>query len=213
VSDSALTTIVADARRLLNYAVSRGLVSSASIIKAIVDIEDTLAKQESPTPTDVVEAFLSEYSVSKLTEGVSAESLSDDVINDEKNTSTLYIITLIITLIILVPITTITVAGKQLIQDSLSDIDWICSNESQVLQCNKPKVSPPETPSTQTQGGSSQGTGSSTPDAGFQHPYETSLKTVEIWERFRVLIMMCFGSPHTIDSVWIKNENGLKENV
>jgi hypothetical protein len=215
VSDSALTTMVADARRLLNYAVSRGLVSSASMIKAIVDIEDTLAKQGSPTPTDV-EAFLSQYSaLSKLTEGVSAESLSNDVITDEKNTRRLYITTLTIILILLVPITTITVVGNQLIQDSLSDIYWICSNESKVFQCTtqntapiQPEASLPKTASAQNQGVSSQGTGSS--DAGFQHPYETSLKTVEIWKRFRILTMMCFTSPNDIDSVWTKNARNLK---
>ena len=75
---AVLEKTVADARRLLDYAVSRGIVKDTSIITAIIDIEVKLASGTVPEHSDI-ENFLKAYNtLSDITGGVSGDSLSPE---------------------------------------------------------------------------------------------------------------------------------------
>ena len=129
---AVLEKTVADARRLLDYAVSRGIVKDTSIITAIIDIEVKLASGTVPEHSDI-ENFLKAYNtLSDITGGVSGASLSPEADNDALRTKKIYTRTLIVLLVLLVPVSTVTLTGKRLIDDTLADINWICSNQPSV---------------------------------------------------------------------------------
>ncbi len=77
-----------------------------------------------------IEAFLKAYNtLSDITGGVSGESLSPEAANDARRTKNIYTRTLIVLLIFLIPISTVTLTGKRLIEDTLADIDYVCSKD------------------------------------------------------------------------------------
>src|SRR3954451_20487850 len=105
---AVLEKTVTDARRLLDYAVSRGIIKDTSIITAIINIEAKLASGAMPEHPDI-EAFLKAYNtLSEVTGGVSGESLSREAANDAKRTKNIYTTTLVSLLIFLIPISTVT---------------------------------------------------------------------------------------------------------
>jgi hypothetical protein len=135
---SILKKTVTDARRLLDYAVSRGLIKDSFIITAIINIEAKLASGAISTHSDI-EDFLKAYNtLSEVTGGVSGDSLSPEAANDALHTKRIYTRTLIALLILLVPISTVTLTGKRLIDDTLADINWICSNQPQGVCWEQP---------------------------------------------------------------------------
>ena len=136
--DASLWKMVTDARRLLDYAVSRGLIKDVSMITAITDIEATVTSKERPDQSKI-DAFLKAYNtLSGLTEGVSGSSLSLESEKDAQRTSRIYATLLIVLLLLLVPATAVTLVGKRLIDDTLADITWICTTEES-LGCSDQK--------------------------------------------------------------------------
>ena len=125
-----LEKTVADARRLLDYAVSRGIIKDTSVITAIINVEAKLASGVMPEHSDI-EAFLKAYNtLSEVTGGVSGESLSPESAKDARRTKNIYTTTLTCLLIFLIPISTVTLTGKRLIEETLADIDYVCKNET-----------------------------------------------------------------------------------
>ncbi len=176
---TGLTKAVADARRLLDYAVSRSLVKDASIVDAIIAIDDDLNSEVKP-PQQTVEAFLKAYNnLSGLTDGVSAASLTPEAELDAARTRVLYSALLLLLLIVLVPTTTITLVGKQMIKETLDNITWICNNEDQTLHCREQNTQAP----------------SATVTNQFSHPYETSLRTTRIFDTMLKLARFVIDKP------------------
>src|SRR5262249_54632990 len=92
------TRMVADARRLLNFAVSRGLVRDASMISAITAMERESSGDRTPAPA-TTDTFLAAYNaLSQLTDGVSAASLSPEAEEDARRTRLFYVSILVILL-------------------------------------------------------------------------------------------------------------------
>src|SRR3954451_4122313 len=92
---AGLKKTLAEARLLLDYAVSRGIVKDSSIITAIIDIEAKLASETVPEHSDI-ENFLKAYNtLSDITGGVSGDSLSPEADNDALRTKKIYTRTLI----------------------------------------------------------------------------------------------------------------------
>jgi len=186
--------MVADAGRLLHYAVSQGLIVDTTIIASINGMEDLIVKKTTPTP-DNISGFLVAYnSLSKLTDGVSGESLSGDAERDGTNTTRLYISLLIILLVILIPITTATIVGNQLVKAALEDIEWVCNNE-EILDCRQQK---PETALAT----------SVKPSQGFIHLYETSVRAARTYNRLVLVAKINFMKPPE----WDSKVNDLKTN-
>jgi len=129
---AGLKKTLAEARLLLDYAVSRGIVKDTSIITAIIDLEAKLASGSVPEHSDI-EAFLTAYNtLSDITGGVSGESLSPDATNDARRTKNIYTMTLVSLLIFLIPISTVTLTGKRLIEGTLADIDHVCTKDQNI---------------------------------------------------------------------------------
>lgn len=120
----ALNDEVAGARLLLDYAVSRGLVTDPAIITPIVQIEELLAAQANPDATAIA-AFLQAYNaLSKLTDGVSADSLSAAARKDQARTRRAYFAVLTLLLLLSIPIT----IGNQVASGATSEIAAMCKD-------------------------------------------------------------------------------------
>ena len=148
-----LEKMVTDAGRLLDYAVSRGLLKEINIIPAIINIEAKLASEAMPEHSDI-ENFLIAYNrLSEITGGVSGDSLSPEAENDARRTKNIYTTTLIFLLVFLVPISTVTLTGKRLIEETLADIDYVCNNDENV-KCSEQLYNISPSPKMQTASGS-----------------------------------------------------------
>ena len=110
-------------------------------------------------------------------------------------------------MLILIPTTTITIVGNQLIQDSLSDIEWICSNE-EAVHCRQ-QPSEPAPSAAPPQEGAPPGLGRASSAAGLTNLYDTTLRTVRIWQRFRLLAVISGQPTKDLNTAWERNRDNL----
>jgi hypothetical protein len=119
---------VAGARLLLDYGVSRGLVDDATIVEGIIAMERALGGAD-PPGTDTISGFLKAYnSLSKLANGVTADSLSAAATADQLRARRVYFWFLVFLLVLSIPITTISAVGGQLVTSASETIAKVCKD-------------------------------------------------------------------------------------
>jgi hypothetical protein len=130
-----LRVIVETARQLLDYAVEHGLVDSPAIIDPIIKIESELDADAVPDALTRSEFLKSYNALCKITQGVSAETLSVAAKRDQQRTRHIYFLCLSALLLLAIPLTTISTIGGKLSTDAAAQITATCKDYP-VLYCD-----------------------------------------------------------------------------